>query len=106
VKSNGHSYEDFRQLTDLSRRAHLYSTDSNVDPGWWHVGRADMRELVAIVDDSACAVAIDAPALNAQKSAIGLAVNLTDIRMHESPLEDSRDKDVATRLPLVFQGNA
>ena len=65
-----------------------------------------MRELVAIVDEGACAVAIDAQALNAQKSAIGYAVNLTDIRMHESPLEDSRDKGVATRSSLVFQGNA
>jgi hypothetical protein len=46
-----------------------------------------MRELVAIVDDGGFAVAIDALALNAQKSAIGYAVNLTDIRMHESPLE-------------------
>ena len=65
-----------------------------------------MRELVAIVDEGACAVAIDAQALNAQKSAIGYAVNLTDIRMHESPLEESQHKDVATRSSLVFQGNA
>jgi hypothetical protein len=65
-----------------------------------------MREWVAIVDEGACAVAIDAQALNVQKSAIGYAVNLTDIRMNESPLEDSRDKDVATRSFLVFQGNA